>query len=194
MEKYLGANGIRPDILALVESERQARRNLSVQKGALLPTATINAAYNIANDPSYHQDWNATFQVSLPLFDGGLIIAQINQQKAAVRQSELNLESLRRSADQDVRTAFAQFNASVAQVVRLQEEVKLAAENYQAQVSDYRVGVVSNLDVLTALNNFESSRRNRHSADLAARLNLINLHVAAGLASKSLPGSAKFAP
>lgn len=184
-EKYLQVTGTRPDILALVQSERMARRNLSVSKGALFPALTVNGTYTVASDPIIQQNWMVTLQVQLPLFDGGLILSRIREQKALVRQSEFNLDNLRRTADQDIRTSFVNFNASAAQVVRIQEEVELAMQNYNAQVDDYKKGIVTNLNVLTALNNLQAARRKLNTADLNARLNLIKLHVAAGLAATS---------
>ncbi len=108
-----------------------------------------------------------------------------------MRQSELNLDNLRRTSDQDVRTAYSNFNSSVAQTYRLKEEVELTAETYQTLLDDYRHGVVSTLDVLTSINNLQSSRRSLYSAEINARLNLIKLHVAAGNAPTTLPGTAK---
>jgi outer membrane protein len=124
----------------------------------------------------------------MPIFDGGLIIGQINENKSLVRQSALNVEQLKRTADQDTRTAYVNFNASVAQVVVLREAAILAAKNLSAQVDDYRRGVVSNLDVLTALQDYQSARQQLHNANMQARLNLINLHVAAGMAATG-PGA-----
>jgi outer membrane protein TolC len=71
----------------------------------------------------------------------------------------------------------------VAQVVVLREAALLAAKNLEAQVDDYRRGVVANLDVLTALQDYQSARQGLHDANMQARLNLINLHVAAGMAA-----------
>ena len=63
--------------------------------------------------------------------------------------------NLKRTADQDTRTAYANFNASIAQVVVLREAATLAAKDFEAQVDDYRRGVVANLDVLTALQDYQ---------------------------------------
>jgi outer membrane protein len=137
----------------------------------------------------------------MPIFDGGLIIGQIHQNKELVRQSRLNVEELQRTADQDTRTAYVNFNASVAQVVVLREAALLAAKNVEAQVDDYRRGVVSNLDVLTALQDYQTARIQLHDANMQARLDLINLHVAAGMAAtgpgannQALPKSGGMAP
>jgi outer membrane protein len=184
LELYLQQSGARPDVLAQVESLRQAERNLSVAKGELFPTVTANGDYLASQDPvSNNIDATMSLQISMPIFDGGLILGQIHQNREMVRQSALNVEQLRRTADQDTRTAYVNFNATVAQVVVLREAAKLAAANLEAQVEDYRRGVVSNLDVLTALQDYQTARAQLHNANMQARLNLINLHVAAGIAA-----------
>jgi outer membrane protein len=184
LEFYLQQSGARPDVLSQVQSLRQAQRNLSVAKGELFPTITANGDYLASQDPvSNDVDGTMTLQISMPIFDGGLILGQINQNRETVRQSAINVEQLQRTADQDTRTAYVNFNAAVAQVIVLREAAKLAAENLEAQVEDYRRGVVSNLDVLTALQDYQTARVQLHNANMTARLNLINLHVAAGVAA-----------
>ncbi len=187
LEAYVSKSLNRPDILSQLESLRQAERNLSVAKGQLWPTVTANGNYLAQQDPATNQiDGTMTLQVSMPIFDGGLIIAQIRQNKELVRQSALNVENLKRTSDQDTRTAYVNFNASVAEVIVLREAAQYAAKNFQAQIEDYRRGVVSNLDVLTSLQDYQSARQQLHDSNMMARLNLINLHVAAGIASTGL--------
>jgi outer membrane protein len=186
---YLQHSPSRPDVLSQVETLRQSERNLSVAQGQLWPTVSASGDYLASQDPvSNNIDATMTLEISMPIFDGGLIIAQIHQNKEMVRQSRLNVEQLQRTADQDTRTAYVNFDASVAQVVVLREAAVLAAKNFEAQVDDYRRGVVSNLDVLTALQDYQTARVQLHNANMQARLNLINLHVAAGMAARG-PGA-----
>jgi outer membrane protein len=202
LESYLQQSGTRPDVLSQLESLRQAERNLSVAQGQLWPTITANGNFLASQDPASNQiDATMTLEASMPIFDGGLIIGQIHQNKELVRQSRLNVEQLQRTADQDTRTAYVNFDASVAQVVVLREAAMLAAKNFEAQVDDYRRGVVANLDVLTALQDYQTARIQLHNANMQARLDLINLHVAAGMAAtgpnannQALPKSGGMAP
>jgi outer membrane protein TolC len=184
LETYLAQTGTRPDVLSLLESQRQARRNLSMSRGEWFPTITAFANYLVTQDPASELEWTAGITVSLPIFDGGLIYSRNKERKALVRQSELNVEQLKRTLDQDVRTAYANFNAAIAQYLQLREAAIFSAQNFQAQAEDYRRGVVSNLDVLLALQNFQNVRRQLHTADMNARINLIKLHVAAGMAAR----------
>jgi outer membrane protein len=184
LESYVRQSEARPDVLSQLESLRQAERNLSAAQGQLLPTITANGNFLASQDPASNEiDASMTLEASMPIFDGGLIIGQIHQNHELVRQSRLNVEQLKRTADQDTRTAYANFDASIAQVVVLREAATLAAKNFEAQVDDYRRGVVANLDVLTALQDYQTARIQLHNSNMQARLDLINLHVAAGMAA-----------
>jgi outer membrane protein len=189
IEAYVRKSGTRPDILSDLETLRQSERNLSVAIGQLWPTISAQGDFLASQDPATNAvDGSMIIEASMPIFDGGLIASQIHQNKEMVRQSRLNVEQLRRTADQDTRTAYANFDAAVAQVIVLREAATLAAKNFEAQVDDYRRGVVANLDVLTALQDYQTARIQLHNANMTARLDLINLHVAAGMAATG-PGA-----
>jgi outer membrane protein len=189
LEAYLRQSGTRPDVLSQVETMRQAERNLSVAVGQLFPTITAQGNYLASQDPASNNiDASMVLEASMPIFDGGLIAGQIHQNHETLRQSRLNVEQLKRTADQDTRTAYANFDAAVAQVIVLREAATLAAKDFEAQVDDYRRGVVANLDVLTALQDYQTARIQLHNANMTARLDLINLHVAAGMAARG-PGA-----
>ncbi|MEZ0296146.1 MAG: TolC family protein [Candidatus Methylacidiphilales bacterium] len=186
LESYLRTTGQRPDILQRVAAERQARHNLSAAKGSLWPTINVTSDITLVAEPETNQDWTVGLTISLPIFDGGLITSQIRERKALLRQSALNVEQLMRQADQDIRAAFVNFSASAAQVLQLREYVELSGLSFDAQAGDYKLGIVSNLDVLNALRTFHDARRQYHDADMTGRLNLIKLHVAAGTSATSM--------
>ncbi len=188
LEKYLKVLGVRPDILSYVAQVREAERTLAATEGALLPQVSASGSYILTSDPPGRQtSWEVSFQTTIPIFDGGLIIGEIRQQKALTRESQLNLENLRRTDDQNLRTAFVTFNASVAQVLKLREDVQLSALSYNAEADEYKRGVVTNLNLLTALTALQTARQQLNDADIGARLDLIDLHVASGFAPTSLP-------
>ncbi|WP_162274659.1 TolC family protein [Verrucomicrobium sp. GAS474] len=180
IEAYLRDINFRPDLLSQLATIRATERDLSSAKGALWPTITGDFNWTPLNDPKNTQQWTATFNVSLPIFDGGLIIGRINEQRELLRQSQFSLESLQRTGDQQVRSAYANFNGSAAQYLQNRQYAELSAMNYNAQLDDYRHGVSANLDVLTALQSYHSARQQLHVADMNTRLNFIKLHVAAG--------------
>ncbi|CAF0695900.1 TolC family protein [Candidatus Methylacidithermus pantelleriae] len=187
LERYLAQVGARPDILASVENLRAAERTLSATKGSLWPTVTAQGNFFLTQDPPSPGQWFVSLSASLPIFDGGLISARIQQQRAVVQQAQLQIEQLRRTADQQVRTAFDLLNSQIAQVLRFQEMARVAGLSYGAQLEDYRRGVVDLLTVLTALQQFHAARLQLHQAEMSARFQLINLFVTAGLTPDSTP-------
>lgn len=190
IEVYLRTLNVRPDILFQIDAIRVAERNVSSAKGQLAPTLTGQFDWTPLNDPKGTQQWIASFTATLPIFDGGLIIGQISQQKEILRQSRINLESLQRTADQQIRTAFVNFNGSVAQYLQNLQYAEFAASTFNAELDDYRHGATSNLNVLAALHNYHTAREQLHLADIDARLSFIKLHVASGNAPTAAPATA----
>ena len=189
LDAYLAHSPSRPDVLSQIETMKQSERQLASAIGQYFPTISAQGNFLASQDPvSNNIDATMTIEASMPIFDGGLIAGQVHQNHELVRQNRLNIEQLQRTADQDTRTAYANFDASVAQIIVLREAATLAAKDFEAQVDDYRRGVVSNLDVLTALQDYQTARIQLHNANMTARLDLINLNVAAGLAATA-PGA-----
>jgi len=189
LNAYLAHSPSRPDVLSQIETMKQSERQLASAIGQYFPTISAQGNFLASQDPvSNNIDATMTIEASMPIFDGGLIAGQVHQNHELVRQNRLNIEQLQRTADQDTRTAYADFDAAVAQILVLREAATLAAKDFEAQVDDYRRGVVSNLDVLTALQDYQTARIQLHNANMTARLDLINLNVAAGLAATG-PGA-----
>jgi outer membrane protein len=189
LNAYLAQSPNRPDVLSQIETMKQSERQLASAIGQYLPTISAQGNFLASQDPvSNNIDATMTIEASMPIFDGGLIAGQVHQNHELVRQNRINIEQLQRTADQDTRTAYANFDAAVAQILVLREAATLAAKDFEAQVDDYRRGVVSNLDVLTALQDYQTARIQLHNANMTARLDLINLNVAAGLAATA-PGA-----
>lgn len=180
LEAYLRGSGERPDVLAAIEEERSARKQLSAAKGEHWPTISAEGNYYLKQSPDNGLEWNVFLTCDLPIFEGGIIEAKVREQKSLVRSSQLNLEMLRRTADKDIRTAYNNFIASVATVLQLKEAVHISEANFQAQESDYKLGIVTNLDVLSAVKQMHDTRQKLHDAEMEARDNLVNLHVSAG--------------
>ncbi|MDD2706609.1 MAG: TolC family protein [Verrucomicrobiae bacterium] len=181
LEKYLVESGERPDILAAIQSERSATKLLSAAKGEHWPTLSATGNYYMKQHPDRGLDWDLALVCDMPLFEGGLIEAKVTEQKARLQQSHLSLDQTRRNTDKDVRVAYNNFISSSVQYVRLREATAIAAKNYEVQQQDYRIGAASNLDVLEALKQKYLMERSLLDAEMAARADLIGLHVAAGV-------------
>jgi len=181
LESYLWNSGTRPDIQAASESATAARRRTDAARGEFAPTIGGQFNWLALEDPERDQEWNIIVTMEVPVFDGGLRIAQLNERKAAARASVLNLDRARRLADNEVRVAYNNFTSAAAQAVRLRTAEATARASYQAQQEDYSLGRASNLDVLTSLLRWKELARRRIAAESQTHATLVALQVAAGI-------------
>jgi outer membrane protein len=181
LEAYLWKSGTRPDIQAAAEGVTAARRRADAARGEFAPTIEGQFNWLALEDPERDQEWNIVVTMEVPVFDGGLRVAQLNERKAAARVSTLNLDRVRRLADNEVRVAYNNFTSAAAQAVRLRAAEQTARASYEAQKEDYTLGRASNLDVLNALIRWKEIARRRIAAESQTHTTLVALQVAAGV-------------
>lgn len=180
MDAYLNGTRERADLRAAEKTAESDRAAESAAKGEFWPVISAEGNYQLHNDPYVGQDWNAFISVELPLFDGGLVLAKVEERKARARSSQLDFARLQRESVRDTRTAWIRFNSSVAEARRLVEAEARSRANVEAQSSDYQLGIVNQLDVLQARRQWNDIRRQLVLIHGQVRLNLIKLHIAAG--------------
>lgn len=186
LQEYLQLAGLRPDITARRKSARAYDYLAEVQSHNLWPSLQLSGNYYVVRrpmpSPSYR--WDGTALLSVPLFTGGEAGAAADSARAAKRSAELALEQAGRQAESEVRAAFDERHYAVLQADSLSEALALAQQNARYQQQDYKLGLVTNLDVLSALNTVLSTRLSLAQARAAAALSLIKLSIAAGLELK----------
>lgn len=180
LEAYLTATDERADVLAAIASLRAARSRVQVAEGGHYPSVSIDGEYYLTQKPDYGRDWQIQLRIDLPLFQGGAVAASVREAEARRRQSELTLASLRRTADYEVRSLYREFVSTSARTLLLEEAVRLARQNYAVQRRDYELGIVANLEALTALARIQQLERSLLQAQMQAKLLALRLHIAAG--------------
>ncbi len=180
LEYYLGREANRADILAL--TQRQSARQLErvVAERERWPYISLEGNYYPYEDPDLNRDWDLLLRFDIPIFEGGAISARVSRSEAELQKLNLALAEARRIAERDVRTSFTRCRASVAQVAALEKQVEAAKRNLDSQRRDYELGVVNNLDVLSAIRAVQDAARDLLSAQAAARIYRAELQVAIG--------------
>ncbi|MDZ4743563.1 MAG: TolC family protein [Verrucomicrobiota bacterium] len=184
IEDYLKLVGERPDVLAAVQNERATRDAIRAQQGQHYPQIRMEGDYFFYSEPDSQRQWTTYITVDVPIFEGGIIEAKVNERKAIYHKTKLDFSKIKREAIKEVRTEFNNFNSSIAELLRLQEAENTAIQNYQAQQGDYDLGIVTNLDVLQSFRQLVETQRRMVVANINTKLNLIRLNVAAGDVSK----------
>ena len=122
-------------------------------------------------------------QVSMPLYTGGLIDSRVREALANQDRARQDLESARRSAAQSARTSFLNVSNGIAQVKALEQAVVSAEVALASSKLGMEVGVRTNVDVLNALQQVFSARRDLASARYAVITNTLRLKAATGALS-----------
>jgi outer membrane protein len=179
-------------VRADVESRRAdvtaAELSIKVASRARWPVIALDANYYFQRPPSFTSNvkWDATITGSLPLYGGGEIGSQTRQQEARLRARRAVLSEGVRLAELEARSAHQKLLSSVAVVSALDRAARLAEDNAKAQSDDYRLGQVTNLEVLGSLNALQQTRLQQNAARIDAYWSRVQLEVAAGVPGGSL--------
>jgi outer membrane protein len=179
LDTYLAGIEQRPDVNAEKQRTAAANENVSIARGERLPSLDLNANRYLKRDGTLEDvDWDVQLALTIPLFTGGGAQAKVNEALSRQTQAELTTQRTRRQAEQEIRAAYQNALVDRPRLEALEKATEAARKNYEAQLHDYRLSLVTNLDVLQALTSFQENQRALHRARYAIKLNAIKLDVA----------------
>jgi outer membrane protein len=152
LDTFLKEAETRPDITAASAQVEAAREAVGVASGGHWPELDARGNYYIyESGVSLEDTWDAELALTLPLFLGGAVVAQTDEARAKLHESEWTLQRLKRLAEQEIRSRYAVLQVEVAQQAAWEKASKLAHQNYLSLQRDYNLGLATNLEVLQAL-------------------------------------------
>ncbi len=180
VEDYLARLVLRPDVKAGQQRLTAAQENVKVARGANLPSVDLNAnRYLNRTGPLRDSEWDVGVALTVPIYTGGLLQAQVGAAVSQQTQAELALSQIRRQAEQEIRSVHQSVVYDQSQLEALDKATEAARKNYEAQQHDYRFGLVTNLDVLQALTSFQENQRALDRARFTAKSDYLTLQAAA---------------
>jgi outer membrane protein TolC len=187
VDSLLGiARQARPDLLAARNLLEQARVTRSAIATGNAPKVLVHAGYGLKNGYEPNIDairgnWSVGGTIEVPIFEGGITSARVEEADAGILASELRYKDLERSAEAEVRQALfgvrsaeAKISATTLQVSQAERAVENARVRYQS-------GAGTNLDVLDAETNVASSRLQQLQALFQSVLAQSSLKASVGL-------------
>ena len=188
LEAALSRARARPDVESRRADRSSAELSIKVVSRQRWPSIYADANYYFKRPPSFTSDvrWDATITGALPIYTGGEIKSQTRQMEARMKASDAALSSAVRTAELETRSAHQDLVSSASVVAALDNAAKLAEDNAKAQAEDYRLGQVTNLDVLGSLNTLQQTRLQQDQARIDAYWSRVQLEVAAGVPGGSL--------
>ena len=179
LDSYQSELNTRPDIMAARKNVEGFKSNVSVAKGAYLPSVDLIGNY-YAERPDLHKNgaWDLELAVTLPIFTGGIISSNVKTAESQKRQSEIQLSQVQRMALEEIRSLHHNLKADLAQSAALQEAFDISEKNYEANLKDYEFNLVTNLDVLQAFTAYQDTKRSLEKIRYLAKIDYNKLEAA----------------
>lgn len=149
--------------------------------GGHAPSLSVQGNYYLDKEGGFPSpEWNVQLIASLPLFQGGQVVAQERIMASRKRQAEMVLARTRRSARGDIRESYQSLVNCIEETEAYRKALEAAEAEYKAVTADYRNSLVTNLEVLRTLDSLEETKTNYARAKYQALYNQIWLGVATG--------------
>ncbi|GAB5470900.1 MAG: TolC family outer membrane protein [Rhodospirillales bacterium] len=147
-----------PNLVAARFLENSALSDIRAQLGALLPQVSLVGlvGYDRNNSTSVGIDNIETFtativaQVSVPLYQQGLVASQVRQAKQIASRRRLEITEALRQAEQDGVTAWESLVTARAQITSFESQVRANTVALEGVEQESLVGARTVLDVLDA--------------------------------------------
>lgn len=169
----------RSDILAQKKEIVAAQFRVKYKKGFYWPKLELNGRYHTQRSGVLEDiDWDIMFLLKLPIYQGGSVVADIRESESMYRHSLFVLDDLERRISQAIHKLYVELSGSIRESQSLDEAVDGAQKSYDALLKEYRLGLVTNLDVLQALDLLQVERSSLDSARIKTKLLYLQLLVA----------------
>jgi outer membrane protein, multidrug efflux system len=177
---------LRPDILQAEHMLKGANANIGAARAAFFPRITLVANDGYAsvklNDLFKPESlaWNFIPQVSMPIFAGGSLIANLDAAKAERDILLAQYEKAIQVAFREVADALAQRGTLGDQMAAQQSLVDATAKTYVLSDARYRNGIDSYLNVLDAQRSLYAAQQSLVAVRFSQLTNLVTLYKVLG--------------
>lgn len=163
-----------PAIRAASYNIDTAAFNVKVIEGQLLPTVSLQGQLAHQDDSSMTGGWGnsatLTANLSVPIYEGGVVYSQTRQAKETLGQYRIQLDSARDQVRASAVSAFGQLEAARASITSAQAQIKASQLALEGVIEEQKVGQRTTLDVL---NQQQSLLQARETLILAQRAQVV---------------------
>lgn len=153
-----------PQIISAIHALDAAESQVKVLEGQLYPQVTVQGTVQQRYDTQFSGDNGVSAsvigRVSIPIYEGGQVYAQVRQQKELVGQYRVQVEQVRDQVRAQIVDFWGRLEAAKAQVIAAQAQVQANEVALNGVREEARVGQRTTLDVLNAQQELLTSRVN----------------------------------
>ena len=163
---------------------RAAELSLKAAKAERYPELGVNGDYGVLGKTpgNSHGTFTAAAGVSIPIFQGGKIEADVIQADTVLQQRQAELDDLRQRIEYEVRTAFLDVNAATAQLKVATSALDVARQQVAQSRDRFSAGVTNTVEVVQAQQQRATAEENYIDSLYAHNVAKLNLARALGIA------------
>jgi outer membrane protein len=163
-----------PSVAIAEASVTQARATTRGQKSRFLPrlNASATSSWSEHGGEFGEPDRRGSLAVSWSLFEGGARCFALQGAQAAERSARWDLQDTRRQVKSDLEQAWIDMRAAEAQWDAAMQTVALAEDSHAQETELYTLGRSTSLEVLSALDTLNESRRE----EIASRYQILRAY------------------
>ncbi|HWR90412.1 MAG TPA: TolC family protein [Dissulfurispiraceae bacterium] len=153
----------RPDYGVVLKRLALAEERIRLARGRMLPSVLFSGEYlERAGDAfSFTENWNLALRLSVPVFDGGAVRAEVNREKAELEKVKEEARSLKIGIHREVMDAHLAIGNARERIDVADSEIGTARESLRIEVLKYESGAGTSTDVIdaqTALSRAQAGR------------------------------------
>jgi outer membrane protein len=185
LDEYLSLALSREDIQNKQLEIQQFEGDVKISKAGYLPTLDLLSNYYAiqkgGSKSTQNSDWDVGLNLVIPLYEGGVTQALVSESVEKKKSAEYQLVDYQKNITIDVTNRYEMFRRYHDQIKAFDMALEKAKRSYDETLKDYRLGLVTNLDVLSSLNLYLSSKRDAEKTRFQAVLNQKLLEASAGI-------------
>jgi len=163
LTEHLKMAALRSDVKAAEQAVKTAWRGILVAQSGFWPTITLDHnRYMRREGVLANLDWDTLIKFDVPLFSGTATVGQVKDSIGILKQQKLTFSLAKRQAELDIKQSYQIWLSAKETNNLLKEAVQDAERNYAIQSEEYTRSLVSNLDVLAALQSLQNTRQRQN--------------------------------
>jgi outer membrane protein TolC len=179
---FIEAFGQRPEMRTLIHQLEAAGLWVRLERGNWYPQLEAAGQYFQQKSGFPASDWMSLILIlRVPIYHGGVTKANVAKAKEDVRQVELLDQTLRRTIEDQVDSAYIGYQAASAVFDAARERTEASRLAYRQVERAYRVGEASTTDLLNATTEATDAETSQIVARVQREFQAISLRYAVGL-------------
>lgn len=161
-----------PSVLQAIAKRNAAMLNISASKGNFSPriSASAGAGRKSSDWPPENNQWSAGLNVNLPLFEGGLKQAQLDQSRASYRQAQADARIAEDTVLVNLQQAWGNLQDALERVGVEQKTLEASQERSKIAEAQYAIGFISFDNWIIIENDLVTAKKSYLQAQAAALL------------------------